>query len=149
MSSALLAGADSVLGERLVRRAPDPLLAPAESAHARCGDPPWLVNAIAREIVEKMAFVLPDGRLDLRKLLTDFAVFWREQGDAMVGGMTYHEVAPQLVLMAFLQKVANGLPRRGRPLSGAAGGAGARGGGREKDPLVQALRGAGSRAKRR
>jgi hypothetical protein len=57
---------------------------------------------------DRKSFVLPDGRLDLRKLFTDFAAFWREQGDALVGGMTYHEVAPQLVLMAFLQKLVNG-----------------------------------------
>jgi len=54
------------------------------------------------------ALLLPDGRLDLRKLLTDFAAFWQEQGDALIGEMTYHEVAPQLVLMGYLQKIANG-----------------------------------------
>jgi hypothetical protein len=84
--------------------------------------PAQIANPIYREVIarvladpvqssldiERAAFVLPDGRLDLRKLLTDFAAFWQEQGDALVGGMTYHEVAPQLVLMAFLQKVANG-----------------------------------------
>ena len=57
---------------------------------------------------DRKTFVLPDGRLDLRKLLTDFAAFWREQGDALTSEMTYHEVAPQLVLMAYLQKIANG-----------------------------------------
>jgi len=30
--------------------------------------------------LDRAAFVLPDGRIDLRKLLTDFAAFWQEQG---------------------------------------------------------------------
>ena len=54
------------------------------------------------------AFVLPDGRLDLDRLLSEFAAFWREHGDVLASRMTYHEVAPQLVLMAFLQRVVNG-----------------------------------------
>ena len=86
------------------------------------GSPVQIANPIYREVIarvladpvqssldlDRAAFVLPDGRIDLRKLLTDFAAFWQEQGDVLVGGMTYHEVAPQLVLMAFLQKVVNG-----------------------------------------
>ena len=57
---------------------------------------------------EPRSFVLPDGRLDLDKILHDFAEFWREHGDVLSTGMPYHEVAPQLVLMAFLQRVVNG-----------------------------------------
>jgi hypothetical protein len=85
-------------------------------------DPAQIANPIYREVIarvladpaqsgmtfERKAFVLPDGRLDLRKLLGDFAAFWREQGDALTGEMAYHEVAPQLVLMAYLQKIVNG-----------------------------------------
>lgn len=42
------------------------------------------------------------------KLLHAFAEFWREHGDVLTGNMTYHEVAPQLVLIAFLQRIVNG-----------------------------------------
>jgi hypothetical protein len=54
------------------------------------------------------AFVLPDGRLAFRKLLRRFAAFFREHGEALVGSMPYAEVAPQLVLMAYLQRIVNG-----------------------------------------
>ncbi|MBV8479282.1 MAG: AAA family ATPase [Actinobacteria bacterium] len=84
--------------------------------------PVQIANPIYREVIarvladpvqstltiERASFVLPDGRLDMKKLLTGFAAFWREQGEALIGTMTYHEVAPQLVLMAYLQKLANG-----------------------------------------
>ncbi len=53
-------------------------------------------------------FVGPEGRLDMDKLLRAFADFWREQGEVLSGNLVYHEVAPQLVLMAFLQRIVNG-----------------------------------------
>ena len=34
--------------------------------------------------------------------------FWKEQGEVLAAGLPYHEVAPQLVLMAYLQRVVNG-----------------------------------------
>ncbi|NUQ74495.1 MAG: ATP-binding protein [Polyangiaceae bacterium] len=62
-----------------------------------------------RVIVEEpKSFVRADGRLDFRKLLMEFAAFWREHGEVLAAGLPYHEVAPQLVLMAFLQRVVNG-----------------------------------------
>ncbi len=54
------------------------------------------------------SFVLPDGRLDFDRLLNEFASFWLEHGDVLTQRANYHEVAPQLVLMAFLQRVVNG-----------------------------------------
>ena len=59
-------------------------------------------------IEDPRVFVLPDGRLDLRLLLEEFTSFWCEHGDILAGALVYHEVAPQLVLMAFLQRVVNG-----------------------------------------
>jgi hypothetical protein len=59
-------------------------------------------------VVEPRRFVLPDGRLDLGLLLREFAAFWKEHGDVLAGKMPYHEVAPQLVFMAFVQRVVNG-----------------------------------------
>jgi hypothetical protein len=57
---------------------------------------------------EPKSFVLPDGRVDFERLLREFADFWREHGEVLAAGLSYHEVAPQLVLMAFLQRVVNG-----------------------------------------
>ena len=62
----------------------------------------------SRVLAEPRSFVLPDGRLDLGRVLREFADFWRENGDVLAAGLPYHEVAPQLVLMAFLQRVVNG-----------------------------------------
>jgi hypothetical protein len=57
---------------------------------------------------QKGRFVLPDGRLDMDALMRAFAEFWRENGEVLTGSLIYHEVAPQLVLMAFLQRIVNG-----------------------------------------
>jgi len=56
------------------------------------------------------SFVLPDGTLDLRRLLDEFTAFWIENGDVHVHGYSknYHESAPQLVFMAYLQRIVNG-----------------------------------------
>ncbi|MBI5485899.1 MAG: ATP-binding protein [Deltaproteobacteria bacterium] len=86
------------------------------------GPPARVANPIYREVIvrvlasgieqqitaEPRRFVLPDGRLDLRLLLEEFAAFWKEHGEVLDSGIGYHEVAPQLVLMAFLQRVVNG-----------------------------------------
>jgi hypothetical protein len=53
-------------------------------------------------------YTAPDGRLDLSHLLHDFAEFWRENGDILATRMPYPEVAPQLVLMAWLHGIVNG-----------------------------------------
>jgi hypothetical protein len=42
------------------------------------------------------------------KLFDEFADFWREHGEVLEEGISYREVAPQLVLMAFLQRIVNG-----------------------------------------
>jgi hypothetical protein len=64
--------------------------------------------AESQVLAEPKSFVLPDGRLDFERLLREFAEFWREHGEVLTAGASYHEVAPQLVLMAFLQRVING-----------------------------------------
>lgn len=53
-------------------------------------------------------WMTPDGRLDTTALLNAFLEFWREHGEALLGGATYPEIAAHLVLMAFLQRVENG-----------------------------------------
>jgi hypothetical protein len=54
------------------------------------------------------SFVLPDGRLDFPELLRQFADFWRQNAEVLVKGTIYHEVAPQLVMMAFIHRIVNG-----------------------------------------
>ncbi len=86
------------------------------------GRPVRVANPIYREIivrvlaaateesvtVEPSSFVLPDGRLAFKKLLHGFMGFWSEHGAALLSATPYHEVAPQLVLMAWMQRLVNG-----------------------------------------
>jgi hypothetical protein len=50
----------------------------------------------------------PDGRLNPEQLLAAFLAFWRQHGQPLLGSAPYHEIAPHLVLMAFLHRVVNG-----------------------------------------
>lgn len=61
-----------------------------------------------RIVAEPRSFVLPDGRLDFRRLLEQFADFWAQNAEVPVKGSVYHEVAPQLVMMAFVHRIVNG-----------------------------------------
>ena len=65
----------------------------------------WAVDALPTPPTR--SFVLPDGTLDMARVLEEFAAFWREHGDILADGMSYHEVAPQLVIMAWFQRVVN------------------------------------------
>jgi hypothetical protein len=49
-----------------------------------------------------------EGKLDPDALCEAFVAFWRQHGEALHGSAPYHEVAAQLVLMAFLHRVING-----------------------------------------
>ncbi len=49
-----------------------------------------------------------DGSLDEARLLAAFLAFWRQHGEPLIASAPYHEVAPHLVLMAFLHRVVNG-----------------------------------------
>lgn len=86
------------------------------------GRPAAIANPIYREVIvrvlgdrtedavaaEPRSFVLPDGRLDFRRLLDEFASFWRRNGEVLTSGRIYHEVAAQLVIMAYFQRIVNG-----------------------------------------
>ena len=81
-----------------------------------------IANPIYREVIVRVLaqtakqnlpelhgrYTLPDGRLNMDALLAEFLDFWRQHGDLLSDGMPYHEVAPHLVLMGWLQKVCNG-----------------------------------------
>jgi hypothetical protein len=84
--------------------------------------PVRIANPIYREVIVRVlaapaealvtatsrTYTAADGRLDLPHLLHDFAEFWRENGDILATRMPYSEVAPQLVLMAWLHGIVNG-----------------------------------------
>jgi len=53
-------------------------------------------------------FVDEDRRLNMKALLEAFGQWWIAHGETVAGRLDSHEVAPQLVLMAFLQRVVNG-----------------------------------------
>jgi hypothetical protein len=86
------------------------------------GKPLRIANSIYREVIARVfssaaedrvtdepeRFVLPDGRLAWKRLLRAFATFWSEHGEVLAAGMPYSEAAPQLVVMAFLQRIVNG-----------------------------------------
>jgi DNA polymerase III delta prime subunit len=60
-----------------------------------------------RVIVDRKRFITEDGRLDMERVLREFAAFWRLNGESLTEGVGYHEVAPQLVLMAYIQGIVN------------------------------------------
>ncbi len=49
-----------------------------------------------------------DGCLNPRQFLLNFQAFWLKDGEVMMRSAPYHEAAPHLVLMAYLQRVING-----------------------------------------
>jgi hypothetical protein len=53
-------------------------------------------------------WLTPEGRLDAGRLLDAFLEFWRQHGEPLLGTAPYHEIAPHIVLMSFLHRVANG-----------------------------------------
>ncbi len=59
-------------------------------------------------MADPRSFVRADWRFDLAVLLREFAAFWIENGAILTKNLSYQEAAPQLVLMAFLQRVVNG-----------------------------------------
>jgi hypothetical protein len=49
------------------------------------------------------------GELNIDVLLEAFIRFWRQHGEPLLGSTGYHEIAPHLVLMAFLHRVSTPL----------------------------------------
>ncbi len=81
-----------------------------------------IANPIYREILPRVLTVTPsaslpeiaptwltqNGELNTDALLQAFLKFWRQHGEPLLGSTGYHEIAPHLVLMAFLHRVVNG-----------------------------------------
>ncbi|BAZ89325.1 hypothetical protein NIES932_08010 [Raphidiopsis curvata NIES-932] len=81
-----------------------------------------IANPIYREILPKVLSAVtiasltsvtpnwlnPNGTLNTEVLLDSFLSFWRQHGEPLLKSVPYHEIAPHIVLMAFLHRVVNG-----------------------------------------
>ncbi|RKT44555.1 ATP-binding protein [Thiocapsa rosea] len=126
------------LQEPRVRRVIEPMLAGTLPGEASEDDRQYLVdlgllrrdgagglvvaNPIYREVLPRAlasgpqdslpriapTWLTADGSLDPAALLDAFLAFWRRHGEPLLRSAPYHEIAPHLVLMAFLHRVING-----------------------------------------
>jgi hypothetical protein len=71
---------------------------------------PTVLSYTARTFMPSIrpTWLRADGSLDSEKLLEAFLVFWRQHGQPLMRSAPYPEIAPHLVLMAFLHRVVNG-----------------------------------------
>ncbi len=81
-----------------------------------------IANPIYREVLPRVltvtpmaslpqiapSWLTPLGELNTDALLQAFLGFWRQHGEPLLGSTAYHEIAPHLVMMAFLHRVVNG-----------------------------------------
>lgn len=81
-----------------------------------------IANPIYREVLPRVLTVTPmaampkiapswlttDGELDIDLLLHSFLDFWLQHGESLLKSASYPEIAPHLVMMAFLHRVVNG-----------------------------------------
>ncbi len=81
-----------------------------------------IANPIYREIIPRQLtystqltisqqaawYVEPDGRLNMKKLLSAFQEFFREHSEHWLERFQYKEAGPQLLMQAFLQRIING-----------------------------------------
>jgi type II secretory pathway predicted ATPase ExeA len=81
-----------------------------------------IANPIYREVLPRVlaqgsqdslpiispSWLTATGEIDTTALLTAFLDFWRQHGEPLLKSAAYHEIAPHLVLMAFLHRVVNG-----------------------------------------
>ncbi|KYC42233.1 polyketide biosynthesis operon protein CyrO [Scytonema hofmannii PCC 7110] len=81
-----------------------------------------IANPIYREVIPRVltqgtqdslpsispTWLTPEGELNVDALLQAFIEFWRQHGEPLLGTTSFHEIAPHIVLMAFLHRVVNG-----------------------------------------
>jgi hypothetical protein len=81
-----------------------------------------IANPIYREVLPRVlaetpmaslpqiapSWLTPNRELDTDRLLHAFLDFWLQHGEALLKSASYPEIAPHLVLMAFLHRVING-----------------------------------------
>jgi hypothetical protein len=71
---------------------------------------PYALTNITRGSINlpKPTWLTADGKLDPDRLLEGFLAFWRQNGEPLLRNVHYHEIAPHIVLMAYLHRVVNG-----------------------------------------
>jgi hypothetical protein len=71
---------------------------------------PTVLAYVTRAFLPKItpSWLNADGSLNPAKLLDSFLAFWRQHGQPLLKSVPYHEIAPHIVLMAFLHRVVNG-----------------------------------------
>jgi hypothetical protein len=96
-----------VLDLGLVRRDPAGGLAIANPIYREVI--PRVLSSGAQDSLPRIAptWLTAEGRLDSDRLLDAFLAFWRQHGEPLLKATPYPEIAPHLVLMAFLHRVAN------------------------------------------
>ena len=81
-----------------------------------------IANPIYREVIPRVlvqgtqdslplispSWLTSEGELNKDALLEAFIKFWRQHGEPLLRSTSYHEIAPHIVLMAFLHRVVNG-----------------------------------------
>jgi hypothetical protein len=81
-----------------------------------------IANPIYREVLPRVlaqgpqdslpsispSWLKPNGEMDIDALLQAFLAFWLQHGEPLLKSASYPEIAPHLVLMAFLHRVVNG-----------------------------------------
>lgn len=99
---------DYVIDLGLVRRLADGRLAIANPIYGEVI--PRVLAGSAQESLPTIqpTWLNPDGSLNTPRLLDAFLHFWRQHGQPLLQSAPYHEIAPHLVLMAFLHRVVNG-----------------------------------------
>jgi hypothetical protein len=125
------------LREERVRRIIEPMLAGQQLADVPAEDIQFVLdlglcrmdprgglviaNPIYREVLPRVltitpsaslpritaTWLTPTGALDPPRLLEAFLAFWRQHGEPLLRSAPYAEIAPHLVLMAFLHRVVN------------------------------------------
>jgi AAA-like domain len=126
------------LKESRVRRIIEPILAGGTLADMVDDDPRFVIdlglvkrlpqgglaiaNPIYQEVLPRVlasntqdslpsiqpSWLTSDGEMNPTALLNAFLLFWRQHGQPLLRGVAYHEIAPHIVLMAFLHRVVNG-----------------------------------------
>jgi hypothetical protein len=71
---------------------------------------PYVLSATVRVFIPAIQpmWLKPEGSLDPDRLLEAFLAFWKQHGQPLLSSAPYHEIAPHLVMMAFLHRVVNG-----------------------------------------
>ncbi|MFG6101597.1 ATP-binding protein [Leptothoe sp. EHU-05/26/07-4] len=71
---------------------------------------PWVLAKVPQASLPMIApsWLNDQGELMPDALLKAFLSFWRQHGEPLLKSAPYHEIAPHLVMMAFLHRVVNG-----------------------------------------